>query len=229
MNTFFVTGLPRSRTAWLANLLTHGPAFCYHERLGQCRRPADLLYHFSLAQGYGDYQFIGDSDSIIPLVAKEIIAAFPDARWVICWRDMQEAIDSYMDYFAAHRYAGQHQPKLDEVTKQFTALCELLGELPRLLRPKQYLEVTFQSLSNQNVQQAIWEHCTHCTPFDAHRARLLETLNINVAPEKVSFLASGSATVPVANERVPRENSEPLDRDGLACDRDGRAPLPVPT
>ena len=34
-NIFFITGLPRSRTAWLANWFTYGHTFCFHEA---CRK-----------------------------------------------------------------------------------------------------------------------------------------------------------------------------------------------
>jgi len=34
--SFFVLGLPRSRTAWLANFLTYDGNFCYHEGLDGC-------------------------------------------------------------------------------------------------------------------------------------------------------------------------------------------------
>ena len=32
---FFIAGLPRSRTAWLANLLTTKDSFCFHEVIGR--------------------------------------------------------------------------------------------------------------------------------------------------------------------------------------------------
>ena len=34
---FFVLGLPRSRTAWLANFLTYDGYFCFHEGIDGCR------------------------------------------------------------------------------------------------------------------------------------------------------------------------------------------------
>ena len=36
MSNFFILGLPRSRTAWLANFLTFDGNFCYHEGLDGC-------------------------------------------------------------------------------------------------------------------------------------------------------------------------------------------------
>ena len=36
MSNFFVVGLPRSRTAWLANFLTYEDKFCFHEGINGC-------------------------------------------------------------------------------------------------------------------------------------------------------------------------------------------------
>jgi hypothetical protein len=56
---FFILGLPRSRTAWCANFLTHGPSFCFHEPLLGCASFADLEAKFRLI----DTPFVGASGS----------------------------------------------------------------------------------------------------------------------------------------------------------------------
>lgn len=41
--SFLVLGLPRSRTAWLANFLTYDGLFCYHEGLNGCNSIGDYV------------------------------------------------------------------------------------------------------------------------------------------------------------------------------------------
>lgn len=56
---FFILGLPRSRTAWLANLLTVGTSFCFHDGLLGCKSLADL---YAKMDGV-NLGTVGDSDT----------------------------------------------------------------------------------------------------------------------------------------------------------------------
>ena len=48
---FLVLGLPRSRTAWLANFLTHDGLFCYHEAINGC---SSMKEYKEKVEGKGD-------------------------------------------------------------------------------------------------------------------------------------------------------------------------------
>lgn len=52
MNNFLILGLPRSRTAWLANFMTHDGFFCSHEGLNGC--PSLFVYRDKFTNGMGD-------------------------------------------------------------------------------------------------------------------------------------------------------------------------------
>lgn len=88
---FFITGLPRSRTAWMANLLSYGDtSFCFHEAV---RRATDLSAQFNLYESL-PHEFVGDSSCGLLLNWREISAQYPDARWVIIRRDPQAVLES---------------------------------------------------------------------------------------------------------------------------------------
>jgi hypothetical protein len=50
-NNFLVLGLPRSRTAWLANFLTYGDITCTHEGLNGCATLEDYKKQFRDSSG----------------------------------------------------------------------------------------------------------------------------------------------------------------------------------
>jgi len=89
---FFVTGFPRSRTAWFANYLTYGKAFCLHDGLVNCRRVSDL-------KQYLVGECAGNSDSALPLVWKEHLSVFGDAPILIVERDIESVKNSFKAFY----------------------------------------------------------------------------------------------------------------------------------
>lgn len=76
--TFFVTGLPRSGTAWMATFLSGCPGVtCVHEALRDLDRIEDL------PAALPDEPFSGTADSGLPFFLEEVEAIFPDAPWVL--------------------------------------------------------------------------------------------------------------------------------------------------
>lgn len=91
---FFITGLPRSRTAWFANLLTWGDVICHHD-------PVDLVGHtlgdFAanvINNLRGSFTPVGLSDASTLYAWREYATAFPDAKWVLIDRDARDVIRS---------------------------------------------------------------------------------------------------------------------------------------
>ncbi len=78
MSEFFVTGLPRSRTAWASMFLA-----CHHEALGQC---SDVDQLPAVLKGRGD------CDSLLLLFWPRVVEMFPDAPWAILRRSKEDAI-----------------------------------------------------------------------------------------------------------------------------------------
>jgi len=80
--TFFVLGLPRSRTAWLANFLTYDDLFCYHEGINGCH---------SMDEYKQKIENCGDSCTGLSLIDFE--PYFPDAKKVIIDSNTERAVE----------------------------------------------------------------------------------------------------------------------------------------
>jgi hypothetical protein len=126
---FYVTGLPRSRTAWLANFLTHRNAFCHHEAMNGCHSVDEYLGLMNM-----DYDFVGNSDCGLFLSPCLI-----DGPLVIIERDINEVEDSLSEIFNGiyvRQYCEQAQEKLDQLNG---------------------LRIPFDDI-NDNLEE-IWCHC----------------------------------------------------------------------
>jgi len=96
---FFVVGLPRSRTAWMANFLTYDGHYCYHEAINGCNSMDE--YKEKLGN------FIGDSSTA--LMVMDIEKNFPDAKIVKIVGNLEQSIASSKKIF----------PEVDENWIQF--------------------------------------------------------------------------------------------------------------
>ena len=93
---FFVTGLPRSRTAWLANFLTVPPmSLCWHDGLSRFQTPARLVEAIEVA--LTQYEYVGVSDSGIPWVWRRLMDAYPQATWILVDRKTEAVAQSLDD------------------------------------------------------------------------------------------------------------------------------------
>lgn len=91
---FFITGLPRSRTAWFATLFTWGDSLCYHDALcpeigSVCGTDSLRRLQSKLLTGVR-----GHSDASNILVWRTLQKWFPEARWVVIDRVFEEAVHS---------------------------------------------------------------------------------------------------------------------------------------
>jgi hypothetical protein len=94
LSNFFVLGLPRSRTAWLANFLTYNDNFCHHEGINGCKTIKD--YKEKIAN---------DGDSGTAMMLFDMNNLFPDDPKLIIERDPKYAIDF------CYRVYGNYDPK----------------------------------------------------------------------------------------------------------------------
>ena len=94
MNRFLVTGLPRSRTAWMAAACCLAPdAFCRHEPSAGLVRGHDFADLWKI----DGYAHVGVSDSLLSLHLSRLLAAMPDLRVLVIDRDLDEVDASLMD------------------------------------------------------------------------------------------------------------------------------------
>jgi len=91
MSFYFITGLPRSRTAWMANYLTHGRSMCFHDEL----LDGPLVLAAKMRKAAEHYAYVGHSDPANLFCWRELDKAFKgEARWVVLVRNVKECIQS---------------------------------------------------------------------------------------------------------------------------------------
>jgi len=105
-SNFFVIGLPRSRTAWLANFLTYGDHFCFHEGLNGCHSISE--YKQKIA---------GCGDSGTGLMMFDMNTLFPDSPVVIIESNPGRSIDFMLKTYGAYEPSLIYElwQKLDKI------------------------------------------------------------------------------------------------------------------
>lgn len=169
MNRFFITGYPRSRTAWLANFLTYKDSFCFHDGMEYCEFDPSKLPKFleSVRERY-----IGNSDSSILYFHKEIYKEFPLAKFVLIEREFDSALDSLESVFGPG-------PELRYVMR---IAREKMEEFKRDIKP---LTIKFEDLEKMNVCKELWEYCIPDIPFNPQRWVMLDKLEIVINPKQI--------------------------------------------
>jgi hypothetical protein len=160
---FFVTGLPRSRTAWFANLFSTGDVLCHHDALLECDRVTDL------PSILGRRAIVGDSDSGLLLFYSDVAAMYPGAPWVVIRRDPDEAFRSLVEHFGT-----------DVSNGGWPILTAALQTIPA--GNSSILSVSYDELGDVSIIRKIWNHCIPTVPFDAERWVLLRDLKIERIP-----------------------------------------------
>jgi len=167
---YFIVALPRSRTAWLANLLTHGHSYCHHEAIVRCN-PANVLHDLKevLSNAHPHYKFTGDSDSGLPLLWPQLKEAFPSARYVFIERPFRDALKSHIKAF----------PCLDPVNVE-DAFCQIDNALEVMrLTVDKFITVQYDQLDDPHICKYIWDFCAPGERFDFERSEMLQGLRVN--------------------------------------------------
>lgn len=176
MKTFFIVGLPRSRTAWLANLLTYGDCFCFHEAINRVSGTQQLPALFEQA----GRTIVGDSDSGVPLMFPEIDLLFPDANYLFVHRDFNEALAS------TQKFLSEVSPQI--ILSMFEKLEACLRDMELRLPRARRMSIGFRALDSFGVLDALNRFCTgrnFTTAAARDRVRMLTTFRINIISEKV--------------------------------------------
>jgi len=172
---FFIAGLPRSRTAWLAAFLSTGSSICYHDPSVRMSKLEDIG---SLYDAHG-YTHVGISDSALSFWADTIVEMY-EPRTLIVGRDVSEVIAS----LRAINCPGEEL--CDEATVRLSALRghPLVKWVP------------FHALSVERVVELVWFHLLPGVPFDVARWREFDKLNIQTKFQT-------QAKLKVAHEEAP--------------------------
>lgn len=161
MNPYFIASLPRSRTAWLANFLTYGPSFCYHEPMNEAP-----LQEYPWLFGRVAYEYVGASDSANTLVMEQLIDIFPAAKIVVVRREVAQVRASLQ------RIGLDAGIWLEKMNK-------LLDRIEHAYRPLVISYAAFDA-------EAIWRYLFPSVPLNRKRLEMLENLRV-VAPPQVSI------------------------------------------
>jgi hypothetical protein len=173
MNTFFVVGLPRTRSAWLANFLTNGDAICHHELM---RSVTDLAALRNKLNGTNTYAAVGDADPTLAGMLPEALAAFPEAYWVFVFRELDEAYEAWQRAF----------PNLNKPLAAFDAAANAMEAAARTLTESgRVLRVAYEYLDERQTCSEIHEFCLG-RPMDVERWRLLNILRVTTLAEKAA-------------------------------------------
>lgn len=169
-SNFLILGRPRSRTAWVANLLTVPPvSHCLHEGL------ADV--GASLAQLRGRLSRLsagaaGDADTGLVHHLDEVQRAFPDARLVL----MTGSDTSWKRWCAKLELPAAVRTRVEA---DYSRALELLRG--------RALFVDCRAVTTEvGEARRLWEYCVPGHPFETQRWEMLRDLNVQVIPESLA-------------------------------------------
>jgi hypothetical protein len=167
---FFITGLPRTRTAWLANLFTYGSSYCFHE---PASRHGDYLgIRTEIMERQGEY--IGVSDCSLPFYYQDLAETLPGQRLLIVERPIEDVMESLDAWMAGTPYDEGKLLNILNVTKE------------KLEWMKHYYEnktVGFDELENFEVIREVWDYLTPGLAFDEERTRMLSSIRLDKIKE----------------------------------------------
>jgi hypothetical protein len=168
---FFITGLPRSRTSWLANFFTYNNAFCFHEATRFCSSIRDLKQ--LMTSHHADNT--GDADPALLYIMDDLKREFPHSKVVLVERELHETIDSFIDFYTSYEY------------KSIQEWIEQLYEIMEKIKSRyEVMTVAHDSLNEQETCKEVWEYVLPGEPFDVKRWNLLDELYINKLIDKHS-------------------------------------------
>lgn len=176
MKPFFITGLPRCRTAWLANFLTWGDSFCYHEAVTRCATMSDLTTIFrSVPIGT---RYVGDADPSLGYVPLAILEEYPDCRIAFIHRPLEESVESEWNAITWDGSPAFEKATKEGIQEQLVQLSLGISHLWKNLPPHRRMMTTFKDLEKETIVETIWHFCLPNTPFPRKRYEMLEDLRV---------------------------------------------------
>jgi hypothetical protein len=183
MKPYFITGLPRSRTAWLANLLTWNDSFCFHEATFGCGSMDEFK---AVLEGAPlGTRYVGDSDPNLGLIAESIVQTFPGCRVVAIHRPLADCLKSEweaMTWDGNSAFENTTQEHIRTLMEQASlGIAHILRSLPK----ERQMMVRFEDLDKPDVIRGIWGFCAPSTPFPTARYEMLQDLRVTQIFTKV--------------------------------------------
>ena len=205
--SFLILGLPRTRTAWLANFLTWGDMICWHELSG--RMSAADQMRVVLTRGA---KCVGNADSGAIFMAEELMQKMPDLRVVVIRRDWEESLHALCKLTGA--------AVSDEMRASWQRMDEILEGIEA--KASGVLVVEYESLGKSQTVEAVWRHCVGEVPFPSTRFSILSDMNVQMEPGIIHRAARGVTQVPGRTTPLNEVESELLR---LVLEAHGRVAL----
>lgn len=165
---FIILGLPRSRTAWLANFLTFGEISCGHEMM------SSLSIHGLFDELTGsNLRYCGDADTAASMFLTDILRYMPDIPIVVVRRETKDVL------------TGLRKMGMSITEHQLRPMMDGLCEAVKL---ENTLVVRFEDLDSESTLRAVQSHCAPGEPFDRQRASMLRDFNVQITPARWALL-----------------------------------------
>lgn len=183
---FFILGLPRSRTAWLATWLTYGGKTCWHDALANVRNAAGL-------RALADEGAVGFAETAGSYFPRVLHREFPNAKYVFVTR-LSTNVEVSLDRLG--------KPGRGIVNAAAGALNEALA----YLRPRAEVSfVQFEALNRLDVLEPLWRYLRDEDMPVAHTRAMLQmrvtkldpfggTLPVNMLLEESNLAEQEGAT-----------------------------------
>ncbi len=147
MNNFLILGLPRSRTAWLANFMTTDDIFCSHEGLNGCHTLQEYKNKFKPNSG----------DSNTGLALFDFENQFKEFKIVVIENTIDASVNFSLDNYGVDitevmTVLQERLLSLRGLHIPFQDINDRLEEIWNYLTPKQFNESRTEMLINFDVQ-----------------------------------------------------------------------------
>lgn len=157
---FFITGLPRSRTAWLANWLTTDASLCYHDR----------DFEAFLIERNGKRR-TGFSGPELVIHSERIRECYPLAPWIVVLRNSETAFASTIKAMENAKFSFP----LKDVEEWWQGRK---NEVIHLCARPNVMIAEFSDLDQETVARRVWAHLLPGVGFDLERWKLVKTFNV---------------------------------------------------
>lgn len=184
MPPFVIFSLPRSRSAWLSVLFSHGGGSVGHDIGIGCRTPEDFAGRL---QGHGSLS--GTCETGAAFAWRLIRDMLPDARFAVVRRDPHEVVASlerfgFTDCSAEIKARDRH---LDEIAAQ-----------------PDVMSVDFKDLADPAVCGALFLHCTDRRMSERWWGHM-DLMNVQVdMPRRIEWLIRNADSVASLKSEVTR-------------------------
>lgn len=169
---FFVLGTPRSRTAWLANWLTADTALCLHDAWREVDSAPALRQKLLGLRAGRHLEYVGNSDSSNTLHYWTLRATFPDARFALVERPLDEVIVS------AETIGYEDTEELRQLLEREKAIHQ------RIKAEGNIYATTFAELEEPEVLRDLQSYLTPDILFNSGRLELLSKLRVTIHEDK---------------------------------------------